>query len=386
MPCVRTAVTPTPRCLLLTITAVLAAGGCVSTKAPEQTALMQGMNVNVSAQRMRVADHNFARNFMTAVELTADSVARLTDDPVVRHNTLVWKSNAIPAIQLALYHPDPLVSFADGWILLVQMRQYFESGGGKDAFGEQQGMVVDRLREGEAELKSVAAGDDHHLDQIQTFVYDWAEEHPLTNDRYLRRSPTEAVADLLASGRGGGFSSLGSMTEMAQDAQQMALVLASYTPKQIAWQSELLMADMTDSVHLAPVLHAIDDMEVVSATADFMRVAPDLIAAERAAVFKEIAAERLQTFRDIDALRRQAFADVSAMIASERAASLREVGAMLAAGRSAMLAGMGDLTSQAFDETRELINHLMMWLAVLGLGLAVTFVVGAILYRKSTAA
>lgn len=366
---------------------VATAAGCVSTKAPEQTAVMRDLGVQVSAQRTRVAAHNFARGFMALVELTADSIAKLTEDPAVRHNTLVWKANAIPAIQVAMYHPDPLVSYADGWTLLVQMRQYFESGGGRDLFGKQQHVAVTSLLDAESEVgEAVAAIRVADAEgKVEAFVYRWAEDHPLTNDLYLRKSTTEAVADLLGAETGGGFSSLGSMTEMARDAQQMALVLASYTPKQIAWQSELLIADMADSAKVAPMLRAIDDMEVVSATADFMRITPELIAEERAAVFREIAEERLETFRDIDALRRQAVEDLAVLLAAERAAALREVGALVAAERASMMTDVAGLTSQAFEETRGLVNHLMLWIAALGLGLVVAVAALVVLLRRRAA-
>lgn len=362
------------------------AGGCVSAKAPTQTSFMQSVGSTVSAQRIRVADHNLARNFMTIVELTADSVASMTDDPDIVYNTLVWKTNGIPAIQMALYHPEPLVAFADGWILLVQMREYFETGGGKRAFGDYQSYVVRTLRDGETELHDTVAelGGDPEGD-FEAFVYGWAADHPITNDRFLRRSPTEAVADLLAAQPGGGLSSLGTLTEMAGDAQQMALVMATYAPRQVTWQAELMLAELTDSASVTSLLRAIDDMEVMSATTEFMRVTPEMIASERAAVFREIAEMRLATFRDIDALRRQTVQDVAATLAAERSAAIRDVAALVAAERKAMMEEMAGLTSQSFDEARGLVNHLMIWVAALGAALLVAIAVILSLFRRRTA-
>lgn len=371
--------------LLFAIVASVA-GGCVSAKAPTQTSFMQSVGSPVSAQRVRVADHNLARNFMAIVELTADSVASMTDDPDIAYNTLVWKANGIPAIQMALYHPEPLVAFADGWILLVQMREYFENGGGKTAFGDYQPYVVQALRAGETELHDTVeelGGDPEG--QFQAFVYGWADEHPITNDRFLRRSPTEAVADLLAAQPGGGLSSLGTLTEMAGDAQQMALVMATYAPRQVTWQAELMLAELTDSASVTSLLRAIDDMEVMAATTEFMRVTPEMIASERAAVFREIAEMRLETFRDIDALRRQTMQDVAATLAAERSAAIRDVAALVAAERKALAEEVAGLTSQSFHEARGLINHLMIWVAALGLALIVAVAVLLSLIRRRTA-
>jgi len=59
---------------------------------------------------------------------------------------------------------------------------------------------------------------------------------------------------------------------------------------------------------------------------------------------------------------------------------------MVAAERAAMMAGMADLTSQAFAETRGLVNHLMLWIVVLGVGVAVLILIVAVTYRQRAAA
>lgn len=371
------------RLRLLAILAALAPLGCVSTKAPEQTGVMQAMGVDVSARRLRVGANNAAVGFMSEVELMADSVAVTTDDPRVRHNALAWKVHAIPAIQRAMYHPDPLISFADGWTLLVQMIDYFDTGGGRHLFGDRQDFVVTGLRDGEARLR---AGVDRVVaepaaSRLDSLVYAFAAENPLTNDLYLRPSVTVAAAEVLGKERGGGFSSLGSMIEMAQDAQQMALVLASYTPKQVAWQSELLIAEMTDSTRLTPMLRAIDDMEVVSATTEFMRVTPDLIASERAAVFREIAEERLVLMEEISRLRDETLVQVAEMMAAERSAVLAEV----ARERVQVFQELQGLTEHAFDETRSLVDHLLLMMGVGLLGLAALVVIALAMLRGRSA-
>jgi hypothetical protein len=246
--------------------------------------------------------------------------------------------------------------------------------------------VVQTLRDGESEIhRSVEELGGDPTGKFETFVYGWADDHPITNDRFLRRSPTEAVADLLAEQPGGGLSSLGTLTEMAGDAQQMALVMANYAPRQITWQAELMLASLTDSANVTSLLRAIDEMEVTSATAEFMRVAPEMIASERAAVFREIAEMRLETFRDIDALRRQTVQDLAAMLAAERSATIRDIAALVAAEREALADEMEGLTAQSFREARGLINHLMIWVAGLGLALLVAVAVILSLFRRRTA-
>ena len=153
------------------------------------------------------------------------------------------------------------------------------------------------------------------------------------------------------------------------------------TPKQVAWQSELLIADMTDSTRLTPMLRAIDDMEVVSATAEFMRVTPDLIASERAAVFREIAEERLVLMEEISRLRNETLVQVAEMMAAERTAVLAEV----VRERAQVFQELQGLTEHAFDEPRSLVDHLMLMMGVGLLGLAALVVIGLVVLRGRSA-
>ena len=368
---------------LAALVAGLAVAGCVSTKAPEQTGLMQQAGVNVTSQRARMESHALARNFMATVELTADSIARLTDEEWVRYNTLVWKANAIQAIQLSMFHPDPMISFVDGWALLIQMRQYFETGGGRDLFGFQQQLAVDALTDLEEEALATveSVGRAESIDKTKRFVYRWADAHPLTNNLYLRESAAQAVAEFAEAETGAGLSALGSLSETAADAQQMTLVLASYAPKQVAWQSELFMADMLDTTRVSLLLQSIDDMEVVSATTDLMKVMPGMIAEERAAVFREIARERLAVLEEISRLRNETLLQMAELIAIERAAITAEV----SNETGLIFDEVRGLSEEAFAETRSLMNHALLMIGLGLAGLAALILIGLVLLRRRPA-
>jgi len=369
---------------LLAVIGILTATGCVSSKAPQQTGLMQQAGVDVTAQRARMESNALARNFMATVELTADSIAGLTDEEGVRYNTLVWKANAIPAIQLSMYHADPMISFVDGWALLIQMREYFETGGGRDLFGSQQQLAVNALTDLEEEALATveSVGQAGSVTKTERFVYKWADAHPLTNNLYLRESAVQAVAEFAEAESGVGLSALGSLTETAADAQQMALVLASYTPKQVSWQSELLIADMMDSTRARSLLQAIDNMEVVSATTEFVRVTPGLIAEERAAVFREIARERLAVMEEISQLRNETLLQAAEIMAAERSAIMADI----SEERVQIFRDMQELTNQAFEDTRSLMNHLLLMVGLGVVGMVVLVGIGlAVLRRRTTA-
>ncbi|MCL7991619.1 MAG: hypothetical protein M8840_10795, partial [marine benthic group bacterium] len=126
-----------PRLLLpAVLIASLPIVGACSTKAPTTSTAQSAFGAaELPSRRVRIgADHTGAR-IMGAVEVTADSIIKATSDPDVRRNALAWKANAIPAIQTTTHHPDPLISFVDGWVLALMMADYFETGRGRDQFG-----------------------------------------------------------------------------------------------------------------------------------------------------------------------------------------------------------------------------------------------------------
>ena len=345
--------------------------GC-STKAPEQTAVMQSVgDLGVTGRRIRVGATNLLNVYMSMVEVSADSIIAATTDPGVQYNALVWKANAIPAYQRSMFHPDPLISFVDGWTLTVQMRQYFETGDGGDLFGPQQPFAVRTSKRLEAATDSAVAArlEPEVYSRLRRFVYAWSEQHPLDNPLFLRRSVAEVVADVLGEERLGGMSTLGSMAEMAQDAQQMALVFAGHMPKEIRWQSELLIASLTDSLRFNSLLTAIEHMEVIEETTRFLRETPGLLASERAAVFREISEERLEMLQEIDRQRLTTLQELMAWARAEREAMLAEMAGMVAREREAVFADVDAIT-------RGVVDHIFLRLVQVGAALVVVAFVG----------
>jgi hypothetical protein len=338
-------------------------------------------DLGVTGRRLRVGATNLLNNYMIYVEVTADSISAATTDPGVQYNALVWKTNAIPAFQRAMFHPDPLVSFIDGWTLSVQMREYFDTGDGRELFGPQQALALATARELEFATDSAVATklEPAVHDRLRSFVYSWAEQHPLDNPLFLRRSVAEAAADVLGAERLGGMSTLGSMAEMAQDAQQMALVFASYMPKEVRWQSELLIASLTDSLRFNALLAAIDRMEVMEETSRFLREAPGLMASERAAVFREIDDERLALLQELDRQRLTTLQEIMAWARVEREAMLGEMAAMVASEREAVFT---DVEAMA----RGIVDHIFLRIAQIGAVCVVLVLVGLWLLGRRRAA
>lgn len=348
--------------------------GC-RTMAPRQATVIEEVgDVDVSRQRLRVAAMNSMYLYMSSVELTADSIIGTATDPDVRRNALAWKTNAIPAIQRAMLYPDPLVAFVDGWAMTVQMREYFEEGNGRGLFGPEQPHAVSSSRRMEMATDTAVAArlQPEVYDRLRRFVYDWAAQYPLDNPLFLRRSLTEAVAEELGEVRAGGLGTVGSMAEMAQDFQQMAQVYAGYMPKEILWQSELLIASLTDSLRFDTLLAAIDRMAVMEATTSFLRETPALLAEEREAVFREVQEERIEMLREIDRQRLMTLQEILAWARVEREAMLEEMASIV-----------GNEGEALGEITRAVVDHVFLRLLQVGAVLVLLALLGFWVIRRA---
>lgn len=354
--------------------------GC-STKAPTtSTAQATFGTADLPSRRVRIgADHTGAR-IMAGIEVTADSIIKVASDPDVRRNALAWKANAIPAVQTATHHPDPLVSFVDGWVFTVMMADYFESGRGSDLFGPQQPVATSAMRtlvdgiESDTRRVLEEAGNDDYQ-QFYDFVHAWAAEYPIENDLYLHRTAAVYAADVLGRQDVGGLQSLGTMEEMALDAQTMARAYLAYTFKTILWQVELMVESMIDTTLITPLLDSVDRMAITSTATRLLESTPDMIASERALILAEtermLEASLDRTFALVSAERALIMADVEAMIAREREIIFEELRALTP-----------ELVGQVEDTAISVVDHALMRLAI---GIAVLVIVlglGWLIFRS----
>ena len=344
-----------------------------STKAPTESAVQSSIGMtSLSARRVRIAADHAGAGFMWTVEIAADSIIKSTADADVRRNALVWKANAIPALQSTTHHPDPLVSFIDGWTLMLMMQDYFETGRGRDLFREQQPIAVNAMRNAvqrvEANVRRTLEGRGEYQ-PFYDFVHDWAAENPLSNDLFLHRSVAVAAADILGEQRMGGLSSLGTMEEMALDAQTMARSYLAYTFKTVLWQTELMIESMMDTTLITPLLDSVDRMAVISAATHLLESTPDMVASERALILAE-------TERMLNASLDRTFA----LVSDERALIMAEVEEMIARERQIIFEELRSLTPELVSQVEgtaiSVVDHVLLrlaigiaiLLAVLGLG------------------
>ena len=100
---------------------VVLASACLSS-GPQQTRLMKSTEMTISASALRVQVRSLADRFSGLMEEAGEKVLLSETDPVRRRNALLWLTNGIPAMQQALFQPDPLAALVDAWFLVAQMR------------------------------------------------------------------------------------------------------------------------------------------------------------------------------------------------------------------------------------------------------------------------
>lgn len=281
------------RRLILLVSFVLTPG-CAGSP-PQQTGLMQSFDIDASRREMQILMYAYGNHFAGQVELAADRIYHETNDPTVREMAILWKLNAVPEMLKACFSNDPSAGMMGAWLFAVQMEQYFETGNGKDVFGAQQHIAITTAREARQRLGALAqmTWNTDVMMQVKPRLEQLAAENPIQNQLFVREHFTPQLARDLAGDVQGGLGAAGAMHEQMLALTDRANVMTSLLPRQVQWQSELLLArgeslvaTRMDSAFsdLRPFLQYLSD-ERAQVTRD--------LGVERAAILEGIATERL---------------------------------------------------------------------------------------------
>src|SRR5262249_26331805 len=91
----------------------------------------------MTTAELRIRVRALAGRFSGVLEALADDLSRRAADPAARLSLTRLKINGIPAIQAALFEPDPIAALLDTWVLLVQL---------DDAIAKTEALQEDDLR------------------------------------------------------------------------------------------------------------------------------------------------------------------------------------------------------------------------------------------------
>ena len=376
-----------------------------TTKTPRQTKLMQETDLTISAATLRIQVRSLADRYSGLMEKAGETVLAQEDDPRLRRNALMWLTNGIPAMQQALFQPDPLAALLDAWFLIAQMRTYFDSGyKGQDPpkYSELAQAVLDEM---ESDIKLIldSAGSEQSYERGREFVYAEAAKVPVDRGFAARRGSTIFLAEFTTKAGGGVFQSIGSITETVEDLVARIDLNAEYIPKLARWHAMLFALDGGYDA-LPEAATNLDYIELVALEverlAPLLEELPNLVSEERIAVLTALDESLSRTMRFIDGQRATLMREdlraereaVLAAVSAERIALLaaiseerRVVLEAVSKERQAAFRDLDDLVDQTL--TRELnkmfIRGLVLIVIVLAGFAAITYLGVQALKRKS---
>lgn len=305
-----------------------------------------GKKLQTTSAELRLKTHHAAQPLSGIIEAHADMVLADTTDPAVRKNALLWKINAIPAIQQAAFQPDPFLAFLDLWVLSVQMRLFFVEGPGKDALGKWHSLAVKGAQKVESIVESMAReiSGDGEISAAEEKIEAWGRDHPIESLHFIRPSLTILLAAEIGGQDLGTFEIVEAVAVGVADLSQQMSAYADYLPKQARWQTELLLESLTASEKidqaLSEFVRVSQDIDRLTALAE---TAPDTVAKERAIILKALARDLDRALAVLDTQRRATLevlekerlavmedvkterAGMSADITAERIAVLKEI-------------------------------------------------------------
>jgi len=353
----------------------------------ESAVLKERAGLEVSTLRLRQQVRVLARPFSAIIESAADTVLEQATTEEERLVGLRLKVNGIPAIQAALFEPDPGAALIETAALLVQTRTFIAEQTRKEAPSSATDTVlaaIDSMRARIDQLWVQIGLTPEHQERFWAMVESWADEHPITSTFTARETTHALYAELMTAEATGLRAMAGRLEETALDMAMRFDLYGEYIAKQARWQGELLLEESLARGYperalqsLGPIPLAIADLPVdLDAQRELILAA---VRSERALILDWIRSERLDTLQWAQ-LERQA---ITGTVGQERQILLdalrAEREALLDAlhqERVATVQELDQLVTRAMQSSREqVIDHSFLRAAqLLGVVLPVCFV------------
>ncbi len=381
------------RVILVVITGVvLLLPGCTS--APQRGKLERKLEADtLSSRQLGLLVGDYANTFADTVKLSADKIERQSSGLSARRAALQWKIRAVPAVYTVASHEEPLFSLADLWVLAIQQRDFFDRDDMEQVFGEGQAIAQAASRLLEERIELIAREtlkSPEGFARLETFVRDFAAEHPIVDLSFVRDSLTPFYIKFV-SDKSNLRQELAAVRGYADTALALALIGLNHVPEIARWQAELTLLD----AETYPVIErTVDSMDALGAAAvDLKAVAADLpatIEVQRDALLRDIERQRVDTLRDIELMRRAVFIDLALEREAVLAGFEQQMQTVLDAVRSERLALTEELpavaeraTEAVLPLTREVIDH-AFWRAMQLSALLAAFVFATIFVLRRT--
>jgi hypothetical protein len=305
----------------------------------------------MSTGELRQRVFELGRRQTALVEEAVANAYSSTADPNIRRAAIEWALVAVPEVQEAALHTDPLVALGDLWALGLQTETFAREGPGRTRLGPAY-VYVERAagqmtRESES-LAMVVFGAD--LPGPRDKVEQWARDNSITSGTFMRPSASVAFPRALGGEKKGAFAMLAStddrLTQLSARIEMMNATLLD----RVRWTSELLIRDALGADSAASMLDNV----------------AGLVDKQRQSIIKDLTEQRDQIVAEVSRQREAAFAD----IARERT----EIFAKVRDERAALTTDADRLLQQANANVRGLINRTLLFI---GLGAALLIVLAA---------
>lgn len=245
--------------------------GCESEPSPiKQT---QKISQGVNPLRLESEVHNLIDESFSASIATLSDIAATNPDRRIRENCLRWKIRCLNFYLILQSIEDPRARYLLGWTAVVNLRQYWTEGLGKQSFGPAQPQIVNLVTM--LEEKIITTG--YHFFPTETInaAKDEIEESAL---EFVWDSPLVAQVTLAeAKGKNSllkilslplmpitSFVKLGNTPEAINKFTNTAGAFSQvvyHLPDRMRWQLEMLLLEMESSGPTAAIIQQIQNME-----------------------------------------------------------------------------------------------------------------------------
>lgn len=369
-------------CVLLGL--LLAVTGCSSGTTRKNALVRSNKYVESSAAELSSRNQSLLGLYSAEIENAADKILLTSPSPVTRRQALVWKTEAIPAMQTALLRTDPVAAALDAWAFIEQMKVYMQQPQLKEGWGESYPMVAETLNRMDSEMEQLirAAAPSANLDDVRLRVDAWAAAHPIEVSLAGRKS---ADADLIRTTEQSDLGAVASIKALGESLGDLTARLDAYNaylPKQARWQAELLLSDLARDPQVNSAMSNFAALtSTLEKTSDSVQHMPETMGQARKAILTDVDGqrlalqaflreERLETLRALDQARIATMADLQRQRVAATADLRGERQIVLEAFRQEASALMNDLNAASartlmdFDaRARGLIDH-FFWRAL----------------------
>lgn len=219
------------------LTVILSGCSLLEVKLDSQTTPLTKQELNA-----RILTREYAKNFFTQVESSADQIALAYPSSDIIHQSylLLWKIHAEQGLQQSAYQTVPLAGLIDSWVFATQMEEFFVKGKGKDLFSGNfaQQTAVQLSLEANQLARSVLSARDYET-SVQ-FVREFSQTNTFKDITFKRVPAYRQWLAFIGKDESEVVQTLGTMPEAMGDASERLSLMAEQTPKLMSWKAELV--------------------------------------------------------------------------------------------------------------------------------------------------